>query len=185
MFITLATLGILPEELMLAYTEDNIIAIENDEDRNKKVIEYISKQVNDMGYEKADLFENNFMVYLSLAFLIIIAVCLLLLGLCSCMCQWFNSYVSKLKKDLFWNSFIRFGLEVALESSISCMIQVRFVSADDSQVASYTSIAVASLAGLVCFAVAIPIFLDRNQSRLTDEDFKSKYGSLVLFLKTK
>ena len=118
-----------------------------------------------------------------LIFILFLAILIVsLIRFCKCSSK-LHSVFLKVKKKLFWNTFLRYALTSSLKTSISVTAALSMISFSDTK---RIADAVVSIT-LITILVALPFFfaylLQRNKTELTKQWMRDKIGSLYLGFK--
>jgi len=166
-FLTIATFDVLPTDDINAY----FFTFHDGEP--------IAKNFEDFGYEKRNFIQNLGSIYY---FFPLVAIWLLLLVLLKLLALSGFSGPQKwylwLKNKLFWNFLLRLLIESYLELHLSSTINAAnlyWSSNSGDWLASLTTLPVAFVVN--AFPIWLFMFLRRNHERLSEEEFKARFGA--------
>lgn len=109
---------------------------------------------------------------------------LALRGLC-CWSQRCMRCVGKINNMMYFNTYLRFGLEASLELSISALVrplEFRFGTNTDIMHSTFASFIKLALFSLLCFTL---LYLQLNFRKLEDPLFKQRFGDVYQGLDTR
>ena len=137
--------------------------------------------VDDEGF---NVLENmGVMVLILLIMLVVVAVVVFLIKTCkkgSCC----HRNADKLKKKLFWNSFLRYVLQSYLKTSLATLGAVALISFKSNGVSANDIVTILLVIVLGSMPIIFSCVVERNKVALPRRTMKAKIGSLYLGIRT-
>lgn len=126
------------------------------------------------------------MIFIILVVLIALPILLLFLkGVFACCENKCSRCIDHLVSRVFWNSYIRFGLEAYLEFAISSMIRLKNFDFETASDKFHSIFSVLIGIFLISFIIFVTVHLQREFKNLAKPENIQKYGDLYLGLDTR
>ena len=162
--IKIATLDILPTEELIDGVKDGL-GISSDE-------YVLTDDFFIFGYESTSPIDNLQLKFIALVGLIVLPLLLSLVRVLFCRCRCTNGCIGWIRKRIFFNTYIRFGLEAYLELALSSLLRLknfRFINASEN---FHSIFSLMTLLTIVSFMVFTLIFLQKRFLTLQQEESK-------------
>lgn len=175
--VSIATFNILPTESLIAEIEA-VFGIVNDDFT-------LTESFINFQFDSSGPIRNLQIMFLAMAVLLTLPVILLIIKALFCWNSKVVNCVSRMLKSLFFNVYIRFGLEAYLELSLSSMIRFMNYTFDSPSEKFHTVFATLIFVAIVAYLLFALVFLQLRYTQLDQPRAKSMYGDLYLGLKTR
>ena len=142
-----------------------------------------SDNFEDFGYDTSDVILNLQIMFIFILILLALPIILTLARWCCKRKKKCVSYLNWIGKRIFWSTYIRFILESFLEIALAGILRLKNFSFVSGSEFFHSAVAIVFLIIVTIFMIGSTVVLQLNQRRLSDKDFKEKYGELTLGLK--
>ena len=156
--VQIATLNIIPTD-SATETIESIIGITNDEF-------VLTESFVDFEFYSTGPIRNLQIMFLAMLFLFFFPILLLIIRLIFFWSKKVTECVSTINQKLFFNIYIRFGLEAYLELCLSSMIRFKRYSFEDSNEIFHSIFATVLFIGIIAYFLYSIIFLQSRFSSL-------------------
>ena len=159
--VQIATLNIIPTD-SATETIESIIGITNDEF-------VLTESFVDFEFYSTGPIRNLQIMFLAMLFLFFFPILLLIIRLIFFWSKKVTECVSTINQKLFFNIYIRFGLEAYLELCLSSMIRFKRYSFEDSNEIFHSIFATVLFIGIIAYFLYSIIFLQYRFSSLKSQ----------------
>ena len=177
MLVQIATFEFIPIGPLIEESETRI-GIDNTEYS-------VTDNFEDFGFDTTDPIRNLQIMFVFMLFLIIYPLLFLALRGLFCWSERCKRCINNLNTKMYFNTYLRFGLEAALELSISAFVrplEFKFSTGTD---VFHSAFSILIMTGLVFLLIFSLDFLQVRFSQLKDPLFERRYGDLYLGLDTR
>ena len=174
--VQIATFNILPTESLIEQIESYLGIVNDDFTLTDAFI--------DFQFDSSGPIRNLQIMFLLMIFLIALPVFTLILRLLFFWNERCIRFIQTLNSKMFFNLFIRFGLEAYLEICLSSIIRFRNLTFETPSEKFHSIFASLLLAGVIGYLLFTLIFLQRGFPRLGKREVKQRYGDLYLGIRT-
>lgn len=173
----IATLNLVPSEPMIESIEGSIGIVNDDF--------YLTDSFIDFEFDSSGPIRNLQIMFIALLVLVFLPICLLLLRLLFFWSDKMTKFIKKVNDKLFFNIYIRFGLECYLELCLSSMIRFKNFNNDTYSDRFHSTFATMIFVAVLLYAGFSLVFLQLRFASLNNEESTARFGDLYLGVKTK
>ena len=175
--VSIATFNILPTEGVIDEIEE-WLGIVNDDF-------YLTESFLDFQFDSSGPIRNLQVMFLAMLLLAAIPIVLLVLRAVFFWSKKVKSCIIFVKDKIFFNAYLRFGLEAYLELSLSSILRFRNFTFGTSSENFHSIFAMILFAGVLAYLAFSLFFLQSRHMILDTKEARNRYGALYLGLKTK
>lgn len=177
LIVQIATLDLVETEPLIEEVESRF-EIKNDDF-------FVTETFCDFGYKTTSTMRNLQIMFVFILILVTLPVCLFFFQLILCWSRRAGKLFNAIKKRVFFNLYLRFGLEAYLELALASMLRFKNFNLDDRSAIFHSVFCLAMIVVIFALLAFSLFFLQVRFKDLAKKESKERYGALYLEIKTR